>query len=262
MSVLAMYSEEHHQRIVRQREAFDAAAKQIQDEHELQMAFGARLRRETMAHLRTAKTALAKTFRGDYAVVEGVPYERFLAGQSKEVPATYIEAAALGDQYGCHVVVTPIKKGEEQSAFCLHRAENDKAPVIHLYNSDNAHWHIDRNWGSTSGQGNHCLYHAFAQGLSRLSHPAAMSSVQPRVKNELAKPSVSLSQNPNALFKQEQAIIEQQRLLWNAISKAAKPSEMLENGKKELERIRRLSKAEQQQIADDYQFALRLAAKP
>ena len=168
---------------------------------------------------------------------------------------TYIEATALAEKYHVNLVVTPVKKGMEQSPICLYRSERENAQTVHLYNSDNNHWYVDDN---TRGAGN-CLYNAFAQAFYQLG---IIKHKQQKNSEVIDKP----RQSPTSIarfsvFSEEncQETRSVQQKIHEAISKAPTPAEIRDDFIKEEERISRLSPKEQQQIADDHALALKLA---
>jgi len=196
------------------------------------------LRKLAIEHLQTSKTPVAEAFRAEYVAAQlGPQVNEFLKAQSKnQAWGTYIEATALAERFGVHLVVLPIKNGVEQEPVSLYRTENDNAPVIILRNKDNQHWE-SRN-GSTLGDGN-CLYNAFAQELKLISNQDL--------------------QIDNAETKQ--AVQQQQQAFNTYIKSQPKPSVVKQVLENEKARIAKLSPEEQQQIADDHAYALQLAVK-
>ena len=217
----------------------------------LQEALAPSLRKAAIEHLREGDGVVAKGFRGEYhAVSAGTSTQSFLAKQAQNgVWATYIEAEALAETLGCHLVVTPVTDGNEGDPICLRRAENDKTPVIHLYNSDNSHWYVD---GNTQGDGN-CLYNAFAQAL------AAQVRSEKQMATEIASGQIS---SHNTLFSnnpQAKQSVAQQRDILEAIKTQPTPTELAKQLAEEKDRIAKLSPDQQQQISDDHAIALQLA---
>lgn len=226
-----------------------------QTESEIQDTLAPILRQKAIHHLAYADSFVAKGFRGEYLASGEGRCQDFLRRQKEpHVWGTYIEATALGADLGCHVVVTPIKEGVEQETFCLYHAEDDEAPTIHLYNRDNLHWFVN---AQTKGNGD-CLYNAISQTLYGL------------VQSELpVKASIPTEEKPRTLGSHRflqgdksatKKVIARQKAI-EAVISYPKPNEMETSLLEETKRIQGLSAEEQQQIADDYQLALRLAAK-
>jgi hypothetical protein len=221
------------------------------DSNSIQTKLASTLRHHAIKHLRQSNGVVARSFRGEY-MKSGLGYPHdFLDAQAKNRAwGTYLEAAALGEQLGCNVVVTPVKEGINQDSICLYRAEDKNAKTIHLYNSNNTHWYVDNK---TKGDGN-CLYNACAQAL------------QTHVKHEFPKPK-SPTQSQAGWFKTKlnatkaniADTVEQQHKIFEAIQKQPTPKELEAVFNHEQERISKLSSEEQQQIQDDHKLSLTLA---
>ncbi|MDF1684742.1 MAG: hypothetical protein P1U36_08820 [Legionellaceae bacterium] len=216
------------------------------DADTLQTTLASSLRQQAIQHLRQSEDVVAKSFRGEY-IRSGLGYPHtFLDAQAKNHTwGTYLEATALGEQLGCNIIVTPVKKGVHQKPICLYRAEDKNAKTIHLYNSNNTHWYIDNK---TRGDGN-CLYNAFAQAL------------QQHVQAENPQPQTP-KQSHAGLFQIKRDLaqsLEQQKHLLESIQKQQTPEEREVMFNQELARINQLSPQEKQQIQDDHMLALQLA---
>ena len=222
-----------------------------QNENAIQQHLASRLRHAAISNLAEGRGVVARHFRGEYlASGLGQPSD-FLREQARNGTwGTYIEATSLGETLGCHVVVTPVKNGVAQAPICLHRTSDDKAPTVHLYNSNNTHWYVN---SKTKGDGN-CLYNAFAQALQQ--------AVKPELPAIAAAPAVSMQPhffNTKVNTAEKTDAIQSQRLIEAAIRQQPTPAAMEASFQQEKARISGLPKKEQQQIADDYQFALKLA---
>lgn len=222
-----------------------------QDEIHVQNALASILRRKAVEHLARNQGTVAKGFRGEYSKIDSKGHQEFLSTQSRNgVWGTYIEATALGEALDCHVVVTPVKKGVEQEPICLYHASDTKAPIVHLYNSDNVHWYVKSEKSGekpTKGDGN-CLFNAFAQALKRL--------VMPELKPASTQ---ILSQGLFKSSPESEVVIQHQQKIAAAIRKQPTPAQLEEQFQSEKTRISRLSPQEQKQIKDDHQYALTLA---
>ncbi len=211
------------------------------DQIAIQAQLAKKLRDKAMAHLGTGKGVVAEGFRGEYLASTDMPqptYQAFLANQSRNgVWATYIEAMALGELMGCHVVVTPVKNGVEQQPICLYRAQDDSAEMVHLYNSNNNHWFVNEQ---TIGDGN-CLYNAFAQAIHAKVTPAAV--VTPTEPSKVNPKLIEISQ----------------RAIEQSIGIQSKPELIKATALAERDRISQLPEEEQAQILSDYEFALSIA---
>jgi len=214
------------------------------DADTIQTKLASSLRQHAIQHLRQSHDVVAKSFRGEY-IKSGLGHpKQFLDAQAKNRAwGTYLEATALGEQLGCNIIVTPVKKGVHQKPICLYRAEDKNAKTIHLYNSNNTHWYIDNK---TRGDGN-CLYNAFAQAL------------QKHVQAEYPKPQ---TQSHAGLFQIKRDLVQsikQQKYLLASIQKQSTPNEHEAMFKEEQARINQLSPQEKQQIQEDHMLALKLA---
>lgn len=210
----------------------------------LQTQLAPRLRVAAIEHLRSGRGPVAQAFRGEYLSAYQKSYDAFLVAQAKNRAwATYVEAEALAELLDCHLVVTPVTKGQEGDMICLHRASEDKAPTIHLYNSDNTHWFVN---SQTKGDGN-CLYNAIAQVLRGMVKPAV----------EVNRAAFFNSNATSA----EQAVVRHQHHIEQLIQKQDRPAERVRSLEQEQERISKLPVEVQEQIASDHAFALQLAAE-
>lgn len=206
------------------------------------------LRQKAIEHLRTAATPVAEGFRSQYLYggqyLHGNPphVNTFLDRQSQNGTwGTYIEAAALGEALGCHVVVTDISKGIRRKPYCIYNAGDNDAEIIHLTLEDNRHWSINE---STKGGGN-CLYNAFSQALRGL-FVAAQREKQPdtqRLSHEVAE------------------VKAQREALLAVVKTQPTPEEHKEELALEKARIHSLPPEERVQIEEDHKFALELALK-
>jgi hypothetical protein len=204
----------------------------MSNEVEIQAQHASGLRALAIKFLRHSDHVVAKSFRGEYLASGLGSYNAFLNEQAKDKTwGTYIEATALGAALNKNVVVTPIKDGTKQDPICLYRAENQNEDTIHLFNRNNTHWFINEK---TLGDGN-CLYNAFAQSL------------QGRTKQP-------------TLFQHDAEIIAHQKSIEQSISSQSPPSTLKADLEKEKARISGLEPKEQEQIANDYKLALKLAS--
>ena len=198
--------------------------------NELQLLAAKKLREAAINHLASSQGIMARSFRGEYLASQLGDYKAFLQTQAQNnVWATYIEACALGEMFDHNVLVTLYNDGKKQSTICLYRSERSNAPTITLCNSDNTHWYFDQN---TLGDGN-CLYNAFLQALA---------------EKTTLKPYSSIFKN----------VMDQQRQILND---ARTPSQLAIDFEKEQRRIQSLPAEIQDQIAKDYQYALKMAAE-
>lgn len=219
-----------------------------QDASKVQDVLAPRLRAMAVRHLATSDTAAAKSFRGEYLQVANENYKKYLKKQAqKGTWGSDIEAIALGEELHCNIVVTSIHKDRANATFCLH-CESADAPTIHLYNDNNYHWTNDPR-SHTKGGGD-CLYHAVAKALQRLIIPHKLPSAY----------------TSHAIFQRdslEKEAIKKQVMINDAIQSAIQrkqtPAEKEQEYEQEKSRILKLPKAEQEQIANDYLFALELA---
>jgi hypothetical protein len=215
------------------------------------------LRRVAIHHLRTAKEVTARAFRGEFSAVPDMGVcDEFLTRQGKEGAwATYLEATALGEKFGCNVVVTYQRAGKDDSTWCLYRAAGD-APTVHLYNKSNSHWFVD---SKTVGEGN-CLYNAFAQAMQTLlkkTRPVKKSETAPVVQRGLFKPIVVI----------DDVVKSQANAIKHVIEKHPTPEQLRTDLEKqhheEASRLSRLGLDErkkiEKQIREDHALALRLA---
>lgn len=224
------------------------------DEITLQKQLAPILRKKAVDYLANGNGIVAKSFRGEYLASGLGYYQQFLREQSQPGTwGTYIEAVALGELMGCHVTVTPVKTGVEQDPICLYRAQDDNAPVIHLYNSNNTHWYV-KSAAPTQGDGN-CLFNAFAQALKSKVTPELRFVQSPSQPNTIK--SGFLSQKSSAV--PEDAVIKFQRDIESAISGHPTPAQLEADLHREKERISSLPVEEQQQIVEDYKLALKLS---
>ena len=159
----------------------------------VQTELAAKLRKAAIDHLRSSSNPIACNFRGNNAYTHDFNGPlNFLTVQAKNGTwGTDIEAIALGEFFGVHVVVTPIKGTQIGDLRCLYQAPNADAPVIHLYNSNNNHWHYHADGAKTKGDGN-CLYNAFSQALLSYVKPEQTAVALPSAPSTSAsKPSTT-----------------------------------------------------------------------
>ena len=225
------------------------------DERTLQRQLAPELRKRAIEHLANGQGVVAKSFRGEYFASGLGTYQQFLNVQARpDAWGTYIEATALGELIGCHVVVTPVKSGIEQHPICLYRATDDNAPLIHLYNSNNTHWYV-KSSTPTEGDGN-CLFNAFAQALKTQVAPE-LRFIAPTSPSSAVKKHGFLGSKPSLIAENE--VIQFQKNIEQAVSKHASPAQLNIEFQREKQRISRLTTEEQQQISLDYQLALELS---
>lgn len=228
------------------------------DEYSIQRQFAPILRKAVMQHLATGDSVVARGFRGEYAAANGKLYEQFIEKQGKNGAwATDIEATVIGKLFECNIKVTQVTKGKEVATYFLYE-EHKGAPTIHLYNSNNTHWYTAE--GHTIADGN-CLYNAIAQSVQRLSRAELIfkPAAQPSVTQYVARKGFfgNAKSTPNRTI----ALIENQKAIEKAISSHAKSSELEAQQRAEQERISKLSPQERDQIAKDYELALKIAAE-
>ncbi len=218
----------------------------------LQRRYGAFLRVTAMEHLRTSDSVVGRGFRHEYGVAfphVRNAYKQYLAQQSKNaVWGRDIELQALAEEFGVNVVVTAINGQGTRDTFVLHKFSDD-APTVHLNNITNTHWAFDDN----TGRDGNCLYNAFAQGL----HALAVKEF-PEIKKAPLRPL------GNSLFaplnqQQKHAVDAQETRFAQLLKEAPSSSEIAQQMECEKSRINKLPVTEQQQIADDYCFALQMA---
>lgn len=136
----------------------------------VQRKYASTFRQLAIDHLQYGEGPVAEGFRSGGNMVdpssnscEEVSTAEFLRKQAREGEwGTYIELSGLAERLKFTVVVTTINThtGKKQD-FILYRAEDDKAPVIHLENINNKHWQYN---GYAKGDGN-CMYNAVARAL-------------------------------------------------------------------------------------------------
>lgn len=215
---------------------------------EIQKKLAPILKQIAIKHLATAKTPAAMTFRGDHLQVTGQAYQDYLQAQSKSGAwGTDIEAVALAEALELNVVVTSVYKDRTDATWCLH-LQDTNLPTIQLYNYGDYHWTNGKD-SSTIGDGN-CLYNAFAKGLKELVAPKQQST--PLTSNSVFQAGSS-----------DKAVLESQLRINNAISRAVEnhqtPTEKKIAYAEEVKRIESLQPDVQEQIANDYAYALKLA---
>lgn len=249
----------------------------------VQSYLAARLRKEAIAHLSNSKQPVAAAFRAEYHHTgENKSHQSFLQQQAQPgVWGTYIEAAALGEQYDCSIVVVAKESAASVGTeFPVYRTEDPTRPIIRLTNIANTHWQYGH---ATRGDGN-CLYNAFSQGIrdlglantsqyapSSLALPtvealeakavqieAAPETVESKVEVVQKEPSVPVA----PFFKEalRHRVEASQRALLGVVSKAPTPSELAADVLKEQGRIANLPESEQRQIQQDYALSLKIAA--
>ncbi len=158
---------------------------------------------------------------------------------------------AIAEALGVNVIVEPITQGVKGKPICLYRAEKEDAPTLHLYNRDNNHWFVNND---TLGDGN-CLYNAVIQGLQHL--------VAKEIHLEIPV-QASMASTSNGFFERghnHEAIEKHQRAIAEAISSHPTPAELETQLAIEKERNAKLPRHEQEQIHNDYLYALQLAAE-
>lgn len=248
----------------------------------------AELRAIAMQHLRNGQGPVARAFRGfgDNLILDdkkaGISSEDYINKQKNSGEwETYIGLCALGEVFGFNSAVTPITKGVPQyrkngqpyePPMVFATAEDANAPSIHLFNSDNTHWHVELDPKSTRGNGN-CLFNGIAQKLQALA--VAQTSTNTRSSYTPASPRsassnvtsstpVSVARAPQASFSHssdQSAAILQQKSILDALKAMPKPSEVQKQLDAEEIRFNKLSPAEQAQIRSDHALALQLACE-
>jgi hypothetical protein len=240
----------------RLKEKLDLAEADIsQSDATIQQSLAPRLRKKAIEHLANGQGVVSRSFRGEYLASGHGNYQPFLVKQAQQGTwGTYIEATALGELLDCNVVVTPVKKGVEQAPFCLYRAADDQAPTVHLFNSNNTHWYV-KSSTPTLGNGD-CLYNAFAQALKMEAAPELRFTEKPSSPHANVQQRF-LSSKPTVIA--DNAAIKLQRDIETAIAVHPTPANLESELRQEKIRINHLPAKEQQQIADDHHFALKLA---
>src|SRR3990167_1148092 len=206
------------------------------------------LRKIAVKHLGSAQTPKAKQFRGEHLAATNIPYKKYLEKQKiNGTWGTDLEAIALGEYLKYNVVVTSVNSARADCTWCLH-LEGLNAPTIHLYNDNNQHWQTEPE--NFVLKDNNCLYNAIALNIKNLISPI--------------KPTSNLSSQ--SLFKtndRQKLAIQNQVLIQSAINKAThdkrSPADLANYYEKEEQRIKKLSSDEQNQILNDYYFAINLA---
>ena len=231
---------------------------EIADESTIQHALATDLRRLSLNHLANGQGHIAKSFRGEYIHAAMGPYQDFIKAQSKPGTwGTYLEATALGELLGCHVIVTPVKNGNQQKPICLYRASDETASTIHLYNSNNTHWYVN---SKTKGDGN-CLFNAFAQALQQTVKPVLQREAAEKDTGPMANQSNHFFNQPETTEQMHQALLLQRSIEAAVVKAHPKPAECEAMNLKEMQRISELPVAEQHQIQNDYALALKLATE-
>lgn len=142
----------------------------------IQDALAHALRALAIDNLRHGTGAVASGFRGEYfpeAFQCAPTWQDFCKKQEKDREwGTYIELKSLAATFGFSVVVTT-----NSAEFVLHRAEDPKAPIMQVTNTDNTHWDF-KGTGQTKGNGN-CLYNSVAQFLL----DQVLNVINPLLKN-------------------------------------------------------------------------------
>lgn len=231
------------------------------NESSVQTALAPILRQMAIQHLREGQGIVARGFRAEYGYTATDDMNTFLDKQARNgVWGTYVELAALGELFGCDIVVTTIHKGIEQEPWCVHRAsdEQDAKPLIHLYNRNNTHWFFSSD-ASTKGDGN-CLYNAVAEALYAMlpKQPTATKSVV-TVAVAPANTATFFKSPIEEIAKQQQKDIEDAIKRTLAIQKSPTPAEAHHAFEAEEKRLASLSPEELQQIREDHQLAIKLA---
>jgi hypothetical protein len=235
----------------------------------VQYQMAAQLREAAINHLRSSRQPVASRFRGTHAYTHDFngPLNFLRTQATNGAWGTDIEAIALGEFFGVHVVVTPITETQPGNIRCLYQATDPQAPVIHLYNSDNNHWHYHADGAKTKGDGN-CLYNAFSQALLSYVKPeqttvaapsAPTTSASKSTHTEQPRPSLQAFFPAGKKIEDQSAIagvIAQQQKIYNDIRKASD---------KKTQKSEPISykptTLQQEQINSDYAFALQLAAE-
>jgi len=231
---------------------------EIADESTIQHALATDLRRLSLNHLANGQGHIAKSFRGEYIHAAMGPYQDFIKAQSKPGTwGTYLEATALGELLGCHVIVTPVKNGNQQKPICLYRASDETASTIHLYNSNNTHWYVN---SKTKGDGN-CLFNAFAQALQQTVKPTLQKETAEKDTGPITNHSNHFFNQPETTENMRQALQLQRTIEAAAVKSHPKPAEYEAMNLREMQRISELPVAEQRQIQNDYALALKLATE-
>lgn len=252
------------------------------------------LRHMAVHYLEHGNGLVAESFRGEYANVNSNSYTDFLQHQGKNgVWMTDIELIALGELFGFSIVVTSSMSGLPAKKFSLYNA-GSQSTVLHFKNINNVHWeyiNLKNEVVKTKGDGN-CGYHAFSAGLKDLASspfllqqkattsPKTQTTEEKTVKQEdknddkkndpiattinqstvETSRSISYLQTKQISKKEEIiAIKKQQEILHKIVKTIPTANELEQMQKQEAKRIATLPQTEQQQIATDYLFALKLA---
>ena len=144
----------------------------------LQVAFAGRLRALAIQHLSSSQDDYARGFRKNYSVVpelhqsdRALTWQSYLMIQGQDRAwGTYVEAGAIGEALGCRIAVTVIKDGWKDEYMRVYPSDQRQwdtmsdAITLHIYCSNNNHFHVERAYLSTLPDGN-CLFNALSQAL-------------------------------------------------------------------------------------------------
>jgi len=227
---------------------------------QLQQLWAPTLRASAIKHLAESDSPVGQGFRGEYGFTKTSrtdTYQTYLEKQAKNGTwGTDIELISLSEDYQVNVVVTSFTKGVPSEPFVLHRVDNPEAPLIHLFNVDNKHWSYNNE---TLGDGN-CLYNAFAQALGAIHRQNNPVFENKSYTNAELLQSHGVFET-HSVTKSESAVLRSQENRFNElIQKAPTSSELKQDFLQEGRRISQLSTNEQQQIANDYEYSLDVAA--
>jgi len=238
----------------------------MEDDNAVQTAWAPLLRKIAIEELRQGNGVIAKSYRGEFTHVAPAleelkssqnQYNTYLSAQAKNGAwLNYIELGALAERLGVNLVITPIKNGVQQTPYCPVKQPAELGEItytVHLYCSNNKHWHVDKNPASTKGDGN-CGVNAFAQSLTRL--------VRQQEKTNIAAVHDETKSTATLISNQEQLAVDDQKRILNTIKKQPSSTQLHQQCLEEKQRISKLSKSEQKQISDDHALAVKLASEP
>ncbi|MCX7116973.1 MAG: hypothetical protein NTW94_03540 [Legionellales bacterium] len=222
------------------------------DSHDREEELAAKLGMSASEHLNVGPGTVAQTYRGEFLppkIANEVMIEK------SQPSGTYIEAAALGEQFGCHVVV--ISPETNTPPICLYRAEEKEAPVVELNLNEKGFWIAH---GKPCQQSNALLL-AFAESLRTLVRPFLSEDVMIKNRTSAFAHDIHTHDEPIHIIKVTQIKIQQNKIA-ECVKTAPSPSKTAARFSAEKARIATLSPDEQKRIASDHADARKQASRP
>lgn len=144
----------------------------INNNQEVQKNKFAALRAIAIWYLEHGNGTVPRGFRGEYCFAnpDKKSFNDFLQYQKQDKTwMTDIELMALGELFGCSIVITGSKKNQEDQVYPLYNA-GDQAPVLNFHNIENTHWEYINFSGETvkTVTDGNCGYNAFERGLQEV----------------------------------------------------------------------------------------------